>query len=85
MALLLPVAAEPSWLLQDATFEKMGALMANNGDRLLGLYDEMSAFLTKIKIYNSRGLTDSHELGMFLELYNANSWTRTTGNGFVFV
>ena len=42
--------------------------MAENGGRLLGLYDEMSAFLTKIKLYSSRGLTDSHELAMFLEL-----------------
>ena len=57
----------------------MGVLMAENSGRLLGLYDEMSAFLTKIKLYSSRGLTDSHELAMFLELYNANPWTRTTG------
>ena len=57
----------------------MGVLMAENGGRLLGLYDEMSAFLTKIKLYSSRGLTDSHELAIFLELYNANPWTRTTG------
>ncbi len=67
--------ADPSWLLSDATFEKM----AENGGRLFGLYDEMSAFLTKVKLYSSRGLTDSHELAMFLELYNANPWTRTTG------
>ena len=73
------IDADPSWLLSDATFEKMGVLMAENGGRLLGLYDEMSAFLTKIKLYSSRGLTDSHELAMFLELYNANPWTRTTG------
>lgn len=75
----ITVDADPSWLLSDATFEKMGVLMAENGGRLLGLYDEMSAFLTKIKLYSSRGLTDSHELAMFLELYNANPWTRTTG------
>lgn len=53
--------------------------MSENGGRLLGMYDELSAFLTKIKLYNSRGLTDSHELAMFLELYNATPWTRTTG------
>ena len=57
----------------------MGALMAENGGRLLGMFDELSAFLTKIKLYSSRGLTDSHELAVFLELYNANPWTRTTG------
>ena len=72
------VDADPQWLLQDATFEKMGVLMAENGGRLLGMCDELSAFLTKIKLYSSRGLTDSHELAMFLELYNANPWTRTT-------
>ena len=71
--------ADPSWIVSDATFEKMGVLMADNGGRLLGLYDELSSFLTKIKLYSSRGLTDSHELAMFLELYNANPWTRTTG------
>ena len=77
---------DPDWLLQDATFEKMGSSMAANGGRLLGLFDELSAFLTKIRLYNSRGLSDSHELAMFLELYNANPWTRTTskyGHGFM--
>ena len=52
--------------------------MADNKGRLLGMYDELSAFLTKIKLYGNRGLSDSHELAMFLELYNANPWTRTT-------
>jgi len=35
---------DTTWLLQDATFEKMGVLMAqkNNG-RLLAMYDELSA------------------------------------------
>jgi len=76
---LLHIDADSTWLLQDATFEKMGALMADNEGRLLGMFDELSAFLTKIRLYSSRGLTDSHELAMFLELYNANPWTRTTG------
>jgi hypothetical protein len=67
------------WLLQDATFEKMGALMNENDGRLLGLYDELSTFLAKIKLYNNRGLAESNELGVFLGLHCANSWTRTTG------
>ena len=76
----LPFFTEsPEWILQDATFEKMGVLMSENGGRLLGLYDELSGFLTKIRLYTSRGLTDSHELAMLLELYNANPWTRITG------
>ena len=57
----------------------MGALMAENSARLLGLYDELSSFLTRINLFRGKGLSDSHELAMFLELYNANDWTRTTG------
>ncbi len=52
--------AEPSWLLSDATFGKMVVLMAENCGRVFGLYDEMSAILTKVKLYSSHGLTDSH-------------------------
>ena len=52
-------------MLQDATFEKMGVMMHDNNGRLLGLFDELSAFLTKIRLYNTRGITDSHELAIF--------------------
>ena len=74
------VGSSPSWMLQDATFEKMGVMMHENNGRLLGLFDELSAFLTKIRLYSTRGITNSHELAIFLELYNANPWTRITGN-----
>jgi hypothetical protein len=69
--------------LQDATFEKMGALMSENSGRLLGLYDELTSFLTRINLYRGKGLSDTHELAVFLELYNANEWTRTTGELFL--
>lgn len=69
------IESEPMWLFLDATLEKMKALMAENEGRLLGMFDEMSSFLTKIKLYTGRGLADSHELAMFLELYNGNTWT----------
>lgn len=57
----------PSWLLEEATFEKMGAMMAENHSKLLGLYDELSSFLTQINLYKSRGLSDSHDLALFLQ------------------
>ena len=44
----------PSWSLDEATFEKMGALMNDNGGRLLGIYDEMTTFLTRINLYKSQ-------------------------------
>ena len=69
----------PTWLVDDATFEKMGALMSQNDSRLLGLYDELSAFLTQINVYSGRGLSNSHELSLFLQLFNGHPWQRDTG------
>ena len=69
----------PAWQLEETTFEKMGAMMAENHSKLLGLYDELSTFLTQINLYKSRGLTDSHDLAVFLQLYNGHPWSRRTG------
>ena len=70
---------DPSWVFDDAPFEKMGALMHQNSSRLLGFYDELSSFLTQINLYRGRGLSDSHELSLFLQLYNGHPWRRDTG------
>ena len=44
--------AHPQWLLDEATIEKMGELMATNNSKLLGMYDELSTFLSiKAKAY----------------------------------
>ena len=69
---------DPSWVFDDATFEKMGAIMHENSGRLLGIYVELSAFLTKINLYRGRGLSDSHELALFLALFNGHPWIRDT-------
>lgn len=70
---------DPSWVFEDASFEKMGALMKENSCRLLGFYDELSTFLTQINLYHGRALSDSHELALFLQLYNGHPWRRDTG------
>lgn len=69
----------PSWLIDDATFEKMGALMSDNSCRILGFYDELSSFLTQINLFKGRQLSDSHELALFLQLFNGHPWRRNTG------
>ena len=71
--------SHPNWTLEEATFEKMGALMAENDDKLLGLYDELSSFLSGINLYNSKGLSESHDIHKFLQLYNGLQWKRRTG------
>lgn len=70
--------AHPPWLLDEASFEKMGELMATNHSKLLGLYDELSTFLAQINVFRGRGLSDSHDLSAFLSLYTGKSWTRAT-------
>ena len=73
-------ASHPAWLLGDATCEKMGDKMALNGGRLLGLYDELTTFLTQLNLYRGKGLSLTHEMAVFLQLYNGHSWTHATGN-----
>lgn len=68
-----------SWCLDDQSFEKMGALMADNHGKSIGVYDELAMFLSQINVFRSRGLCDSHELAVFLQLYGGCSWTRKTG------
>ena len=74
-----------SWTVEEASFEKMGALMAENDGKLLGLYDELSSFLTRINLYSSRGISDSHDMATFLMLYNGHPWTRRTGAYIIFI
>lgn len=57
----------------------MGAMMEENHSKLLGFYDELATFLTQINVYKGRGLADSHDLALLLQLYNGNPWTRRTG------
>ena len=56
--------------------------MADNDGRLLGIFDELSSFLTKITVFNGKSICDSNELSMLLELYNGNAWSRNTGKLF---
>ena len=81
--------AHPPWLLDEASFEKMGELMATNHSKLLGMYDELSTFLAQMNVYRGKGLSDSHDLATFLSLYTGKSWTCSTGgcqcnNNFVY-
>ena len=68
----------PLWVFDDVTFENMGALMQNNSSHLFGFYDEITAYLTQINLYRGCGLSDSHELSLFLQLYNDHPWRRDT-------
>ena len=71
--------ADRSWFADDQSFEKMGALMDENNSKLLGLYDELAMFLSQMNVFRGKGVTDSHEVAVFLQLYGGNPWVRKTG------
>ena len=70
---------DPAWLVDDSSLKKMGALMHENLERLLGLYDELAAFLSQIKLYHGGGPSESHELALFLQLFNGHHRRCDTG------
>ena len=68
------------WLLSDQTFEKMGEIMCQNGGKMLGLYDELTNWLSQVNLYSgNKGLLDTHEFTKLLELFSATAWSRQTG------
>ena len=68
------------WLLSDQTFEKMGELMCQNDGKMLGLYDELTNWLSQVNLYSgNKGLLDTHEFTKVLELLSATAWSRQTG------
>ena len=46
--------SSPCWQVGDATFEKMAEIMHCNLGRILGMYDELTTFLTQINVYQGR-------------------------------
>lgn len=74
----------PKWFLDDQSFEKMGALMEDNNNKILALYDELSMFLSQMNVFSGKKVTDSHELSVFLQLYGAYSWARKTGKPYAY-
>ena len=54
--------------------------MSQNDGKMLGLYDELTNWLSQKKLYSgAKGLIDTHEFTKLLELFNATSWSRQTG------
>lgn len=66
-------SCDPACLVGDAICEKMDDLMAANGGHLLGLYDSSQPLLPNSIFTEAKVL--SHELALFLQLYNGYSWS----------
>ena len=66
------------WMLGDQSFEKLGELMSDNHCKILGLYDELPAFLSQINVCRGRTLAESQQVSTFLALYGGCEWMRRT-------
>ena len=67
------------WMLNDQSFEKLGELMSENHWKILGLYDELSAFLSQINVCRGCTLAESQQVSTFLALYGGCQWIQRTG------
>ena len=54
--------------------------MSQNDGKMLGLYDELTNWLSQVNLYSgAKGLLDTHEFTKLLELFSATSGSRQTG------
>ncbi len=74
-----PKSSGHPWILDHASFEKMGEIMSINESRLLGCYDQLSTFLAQMNVYRVKGIAESHEFSTFLSLYKGKGWSCVTG------
>ena len=67
--------------LPHCTWDKLGEILANSGGRSLGLFDELTAFLSTMNMYSSvkMQVSDTKEYQDFLQMYTGKTKTRETG------
>ena len=53
--------------------------MHENQSKLLGLNDELAMFIAQMNVFRGKGVADSHELTVFLQLYGSQLLIRGCG------
>ena len=57
----------------------VGCNVRENGQSDASMFDEPSTFHTQLNLYRGKGLAESHDLALFLQLYNGTPLVRRTG------
>ncbi len=67
--------------LPHCTWDKFGDILANNGGRSMGLFDELVSFFATMNMYSSSKMqvSDTKEYQDFLQMYTGKTKTRETG------
>ncbi|CAB4036868.1 Hypothetical predicted protein, partial [Paramuricea clavata] len=70
-------------LLPHCTWEKFGDILANNGGRIYGLFDELVSFFSTMNMYSSSKSTvqDNREYQDFLKMFTGKAKNRETITG----
>ena len=66
--------------LPHCTWDKFGEIMANNGGRIYGLFDELVSFFSTMNMYSSSKATvqDNREYQDLLKMFTGKAKTRET-------
>jgi hypothetical protein len=72
-------------LLPHCTWEKFGDILANNGARIYGLFDELVSFFSTMNMYSSSKSTvqDNREYQDFLKMFTGKAKNRETSKFYV--
>ena len=64
------------------TWDMFGEIMANNGGRIYGLFDELVSFFSTMNMYSSSkgSVQENRECQVFLKLFTGKAKTRETGD-----
>lgn len=67
-------------ILPHCTWDKFGDILANNGGKLYGLFDEMISFFSTMNMYSSSraAVQDNREYQDFLKNFTGKAKTRET-------
>ena len=67
--------------LPHCTWDKFGDILANNGGRSMGLFDELVSFFATMNMYSSSKMqvSDTKEYQDFLQMYTGKTKTCKTG------
>ena len=71
---------ERTVLLPHCTWDKFGEILANNGGRLYGLFDELVSFFATMNMYSSSrsSVQDNREYQDFLKMFTGKAKNRET-------
>ena len=68
-------------ILPHCTWDKFGEIMASNGGRIYGLFDELVSLFSMMNMYSSSkaAVQDNREYQDFLKMFTGKAKTRETG------